>query len=373
MIETTLYSIFGEMPVHRLQKCRILYHLARVVKAPGWIIDVGVWHGYSSIAMAFGSLENNTRRTVYGIDDYFPKHGWAGESYGPDDLEMFREFKAAAQRLAAEKNGDLILPLTLLQGTALGTADLWVKACSQKAALLHWPVVVVRSAILIIGLFFLTFLPLLRGVDSGYSPTTIASSTIPLRANIGDWSEALAWMKENLPRDTVVASWWDYGYWIMVNGEKITLADNGTINSTQIAQIGRMFMSNETQALTILKDYDVDYVTVFTTITLAQQGQLLYGDEVKWRWMAKIGGLDDTAFEDTSITSQIAQAWSMNTQNPSLLNWYERFGQLPIPTTDTVLTTLMIYGAFGILPPEHFQLSFSSSTELVFVYKVLYA
>jgi dolichyl-diphosphooligosaccharide--protein glycosyltransferase len=229
------------------------------------------------------------------------------------------------------------------------------------------------STILIIGLFFLTFLPLLRGVDSAYSPTTIASSSIPLRANIGDWSEALAWMKQNLPRDTVVASWWDYGYWITVKGEKITLADNGTINSTQIAQIGRMFMSNETQALTILKDYDVDYVTVFTTIALAQQGQILFGDEVKWRWMAKIGGLDDTALEDTSITSQIAEAWSMNTQNQNLLNWYQRFGQLPIPHTDTVLTKLMIHGAFGILPPEHFQLSFSSSDGLVFVYKVLYA
>jgi dolichyl-diphosphooligosaccharide--protein glycosyltransferase len=229
------------------------------------------------------------------------------------------------------------------------------------------------SAILIIGLFFLAFLPLLRGVDSGYSPTTIASSSIPLRARIGDWSEALAWMKQNLPRDTVVASWWDYGYWITVKGEKITLADNGTINSTQIAQIGRMFMSNETQALTILKDYDVDYVTVFTTIGLAQQGQILYGDEVKWRWMAKIGGLDDTALEDTSITSQIAEAWSMNTQDPNLLNWYQRFGTLPIPHTDTVLTKLMIHGTFGILPPEHFQLSFSSSDGLVFVYKVLYA
>jgi dolichyl-diphosphooligosaccharide--protein glycosyltransferase len=228
------------------------------------------------------------------------------------------------------------------------------------------------STFLIIGIFILTFLPLLRGVDSAYSPTTIASSSIPLRASIGDWSEALVWMKENLPRDTVVASWWDYGYWIMVNGEKITLADNGTINSTQIAQIGRMFMSNETQAVTILKDYDVDYVTVFTTIALAQQGQILYGDEVKWRWMAKIGGLDDTALEDTSITSQIAEAWSMNTQNPSLLNWYERFGQLPIPNSDTVLTKLMLHGAFGILPPENFQLSFSSSDVMVFVYKVLY-
>ncbi len=229
------------------------------------------------------------------------------------------------------------------------------------------------SAILIIGLFVLAFLPLLRGVDSGYSPTTIASSSIPLRANIGDWSETLAWMKQNLPRDTVVASWWDYGYWITVIGEKITLADNGTINRTQIAQIGRMFMSGETQALTILKDYDVDYVTVFTTIALAQQGQILFGDEVKWRWMAKIGGLDDTALEDTSITSQIAEAWSMNTQDPNLLNWYQRFGQIPIPHTDTVLTKLMIHGVFGILPPEHFQLSFSSSDGLVFVYKVIYA
>jgi dolichyl-diphosphooligosaccharide--protein glycosyltransferase len=228
------------------------------------------------------------------------------------------------------------------------------------------------STILIISLFFLAFLPILRGVDSAYSPTTIASSSIPIRANIGDWSEALAWMKENLPRDTVIASWWDYGYWITVKGEKITLADNGTINQTQIAQIGRMFMSNETQALTILKEYDVDYVTVFTTITLAQQGQLLYGDEVKWRWMAKIGGLDETALEDTSIMSQIADAWSMNTQNTNLLNWYEQFGRIPIPNTDTVLTKLMIHGAFGILPPEHFQLSFSSSSELVFTYKVLY-
>jgi dolichyl-diphosphooligosaccharide--protein glycosyltransferase len=228
------------------------------------------------------------------------------------------------------------------------------------------------STIFIIGLFVLAFLPLLRGVDSAYSPTTIASSSIPLRASIGDWAEALAWMKENLPRDTVVASWWDYGYWIMVKGEKITLADNGTINSTQIAQLGRMFMSNETQSISILKEYDADYVAVFTTITLAQQGQILYGDEVKWRWMAKIGGLDDTALEDTSITSQLADAWSTYTTNENLLNWYERFGQLPIPNTDTVLTKLMIYGAFGILPPENFQLSFSSNNELVFIYKVMY-
>jgi len=228
------------------------------------------------------------------------------------------------------------------------------------------------SLVIIGSLFVLSFSPLLRGVDTAYSPTTIASSSIPVRANMGDWSEALLWMKENLPTDTVVASWWDYGYWITVKGEKITLADNGTINRTQIAQIGKMFMSNETQALPILQEYTVDYVTVFTTLGLAQQGQFLFGDEVKWRWMAKIGGLNDTTLEDTSLTSQIAAAWSETTQDQNLLQWYQQFSQLALPKSDTVLTTLMIHGVFRILPPEHFQLSFASSNDLVFVYKVMY-
>lgn len=233
------------------------------------------------------------------------------------------------------------------------------------------------SLILIVSLFLITFLPLLRGVDSANAPTTIASSSLPVRSNVGDWSEALAWMKENLPRDTVVASWWDYGYWIMVKGEKITLADNGTINGTQIARIGRMFMSNETQAISILKHYNTSYVAVFTTIGYAQRyPQFLYGDEVKWRWMAKIaashdGGLDDKALEDTSITSQIADAWSQNTQDQTLLQWYQSFAKMALPKSDTVLTKLMIYGTFGILQPEHFQLNFASSGRMVFIYKVL--
>lgn len=238
----------------------------------------------------------------------------------------------------------------------------------------RWPLKIGRgfSIFCIICLFLLTYLPLMRGVDSGYAPTTIASSSIPVRLYIGDWSEALAWLKENIPQNTVVASWWDYGYWIMVEGEKITLADNGTINSTQISRIGRMFMSNETEAISILEDYDVEYLTVFTTLSIAWQPNLLYGDEVKWRWMAKIGGLDDEALEDTSITSQIAEAWAQNTQDPGLLQWYQNFAQLEIPKTDIVLTKLMVYGSFGILQPDHFQLSFTSQNRLVFVYKVIY-
>ncbi len=235
------------------------------------------------------------------------------------------------------------------------------------------------SVLLITVLFTLTFLPLRRGVETAYSPTTLVSSSIPIRGQIGDWMETLQWMRDNLPKDAVVASWWDYGYWISIVGGKISLADNGTINATQIAQIGRMFMSNETEALAILRRYKAEYVVVFTTINQAVSGQFLFGDEVKWRWMAKIGWNNNTAdvpLEDTSVTNALAEAWTMMAKDSNLQNWYNQFKSYAIPNKDTVLTKLMVYGSFPgwevgeALRPKHFELEFASTRRLVLLYKV---
>nr|MDO8135846.1 STT3 domain-containing protein [Candidatus Njordarchaeum guaymaensis] len=228
----------------------------------------------------------------------------------------------------------------------------------------------------VIVLFLLLSLTLVKGVEAGYMPTTIASSSMPVRANIDDWQEALGWMRESLPSDAVVVSWWDYGYWISVGANKSTLADNGTLNTTQIAQIGRMFMSNETQALTILKNFKATHVVVFTTIGLSLlAGQIiLYGDEVKWTWMAEIAGLNTAELSDKSITEQLG------------------FSGFYIPKVDTVLTKLMVYGAlldttiqstlynagvpiYDILSqvePAYFKPVFISSNRIVFVYEVIY-
>jgi len=227
-----------------------------------------------------------------------------------------------------------------------------------------------------IVLFLLLSLTLMNGVDAGYMPTTIASSSMPVRANVDDWQEALSWMRESLPSDAVVASWWDYGYWISVGANKSTLADNGTLNTTQIAQIGRMFMSNETQALAILKNFKATHVVVFTTIglSLLARQTILYGDEVKWTWMAEIAGLNTTELSDKSITEKLG------------------FSGFYIPKADTVLTKLMVYGAlvdpniqstlynagvpiYDILSqvePAHFKPVFISSNRIVFVYEVIY-
>jgi asparagine N-glycosylation enzyme membrane subunit Stt3 len=147
-----------------------------------------------------------------------------------------------------------------------------------------------------------------RFLSHAYSPTTIAAGGIPVkpvRGPVTDWIDTVNWMRANLPPSppdgpTVVACWWDYGYWITVLANKTTLADNGTVNATQIARIGRMFMSNETEAIKILGEYGATYIVVFTTFD-SGGNDVMWGDEGKWRWMAKIAELDDNSFGNFTL------------------------------------------------------------------------
>jgi dolichyl-diphosphooligosaccharide--protein glycosyltransferase len=131
-------------------------------------------------------------------------------------------------------------------------------------------------------------------IDQGYQPVTILTSSFPSRSVIPDWMRALQWMKDNLPADAVVMSWWDYGYWITVIGDHRTLIDNGTLNSTQIGEVAYAFMSPPSVALPVLKRHDVTHVVIFVTHQFFSQGgqtfgRLLgFGDEGKWVWMLRI-------------------------------------------------------------------------------------
>jgi len=176
------------------------------------------------------------------------------------------------------------------------------------------------GALIIVMFLLLTFtfvLPNPRIFSQVDTPTTIAAASVPIKPaeTVPDWIDTLAWMRENLPPDAVVASWWDYGYWITIWGNKTSLADNGTWNLTQIQNIGLMLMSNETKAIEILKTWNRDahsrgfqsnisHVLVFTTLQSDQQGNIMdagFGDEGKWRWMARIPGLDDASFGNFTL------------------------------------------------------------------------
>lgn len=79
---------------------------------------------------------------------------------------------------------------------------------------------------------------------------------------IDDFREAYYWLRQNTPNDSVVMSWWDYGYQIAGMADRPTLVDNNTWNNTHIATVGKAMSSSEEVAYPILRKHDVDYVLV---------------------------------------------------------------------------------------------------------------
>jgi len=83
-------------------------------------------------------------------------------------------------------------------------------------------------------------------------PITILSSGAQFNISTNDWYDSMQWLKENTSEDAVIASWWDYGYWITTIGERKTLADNATLIDWQIRKIASTFMSTPDDAWQIL-------------------------------------------------------------------------------------------------------------------------
>jgi asparagine N-glycosylation enzyme membrane subunit Stt3 len=169
----------------------------------------------------------------------------------------------------------------------------------------------------------LAFAPQNSGVPrvygQAYNPLTVTVSSLPISpdAPVPEWIDLLRYTQSNLQSTDVVAAWWDYGYWLTILGNVTTLADNATVNQTQIQNVGFVMMANETDSLKMLEQYDAKYVLVFTTVLLQQSSsgssyiaaQGRWGDEGKWSWMAKISGQAKTRFiEDGFVDEQ--NAWS---------------------------------------------------------------
>jgi len=202
------------------------------------------------------------------------------------------------------------------------------------------------AAVLMIFLVLMTNLafPMPKVYRQAYAPVTVSAGSLPIVPNepVQEWLNMLDWTRNNLKATTVVCSWWDYGYWLTILGNVTTLADNGTVNTTQIQNIGFIFMAEEIQALEMLKRYDAQYILVFTTFGLGESdGQyyaswLGYGDEGKWMWMARISGQNPHASEWGWTDEETFGAYNTTT---SSWQWNER-------GVNSTIYKLMSYGKY---------------------------
>jgi dolichyl-diphosphooligosaccharide--protein glycosyltransferase len=144
-------------------------------------------------------------------------------------------------------------------------------------------------------------------------PPTIANGATSFRTTTNDWIDALEWIKNNTEEDAVIASWWDYGYWITVSGERKTLADNATINSTRIARIATALVSEENEGVRILRDeLHADYLLVYMVGQRLDQNFLTIGgggDESKKHWFMRIAGVNETEYIESDGFTPTAKFW----------------------------------------------------------------
>jgi asparagine N-glycosylation enzyme membrane subunit Stt3 len=132
-------------------------------------------------------------------------------------------------------------------------------------------------------------------------------------------------MKTNVQSTDAVVMWWDYGNWLADLGNVTSFADNTTVNSTQIENVGFIFMGNENQSMAMLNNYGqsrVKYIAVFEVLQVQQAASgsssyivspAGYGDEGKWVWMARISGQAQTRLIEQGYMNP-AKAWTNESQ-----------------------------------------------------------
>ncbi|MHA2600777.1 MAG: STT3 domain-containing protein [Candidatus Thorarchaeota archaeon SMTZ1-83] len=145
-----------------------------------------------------------------------------------------------------------------------------------------------------------------------------------------DWQTSMTYIRDVLPDDAIIASWWDYGYWINGAGEGLTIVDNATWNGTQIALMGYALVAlNLTESLKTFKLWDATHVLVYYG-----HRSTLGGDDGKWPWMVRIA-------EDRFGSNFIDDATYLG-DNPDTPDIAEEEATLPAFYNSTIYK-LMVY------------------------------
>jgi dolichyl-diphosphooligosaccharide--protein glycosyltransferase len=149
-------------------------------------------------------------------------------------------------------------------------------------------------------------------VDAQVGNPEFAQAPLSGQGQATDWQVAMTYIRNVLPQGSIIASWWDYGYWINGAADAKTIVDNATVNQTQIALMGYALMAlNLTESLKTFKLWNTSHVLVYWGHRFSRFG----GDDGKWPWMVRIA-------EDRFGTSLIDDTTYLGTNDATLEPFY---------------------------------------------------
>jgi dolichyl-diphosphooligosaccharide---protein glycosyltransferase len=156
-------------------------------------------------------------------------------------------------------------------------------------------------------------------ITSADVPTSISNGGTNYRLTTNDWIDTLTWMSNNTPKNSTIASWWDYGYWITALGNRTSLADNATINQTRIETIAKMFISPEEEGWKLANNLRADYILIYvvgqklpTSDPISKSPIFVLGsggDESKKHWFIRIGGFNETDYLESNGDAPKQKFW----------------------------------------------------------------
>ncbi|MFX0150714.1 MAG: STT3 domain-containing protein [Candidatus Hodarchaeota archaeon] len=198
-----------------------------------------------------------------------------------------------------------------------------------------------------------------------------------------DWQEAIGWLDYHTTSEDVVASWWDYGYWISGNSNATILVDNATLNGTKIGNVGCMLVSNPRESLKIAKIYDVTYIVLLVSDGYGAFG--LDSDLGKVPWFVRIGEqmgniiqIDQKEYIEYDNRGQFIQGyvdkfydsvfWALFTQGVTDEAYTSRITQYS-PIKEHAPDTKGFSAEYAEYA-DYYELAYKTSNDWVFIWKI---
>jgi len=258
------------------------------------LVDSVAEHASTSIVISF--LLHSVWMIFAGIGIWFILSKKISQSFVKNDMKAFVliigisgvYISSSFIRLEVFASISLII-LSSIALSILTKNIFKIKFSGKTSSLFKISYVIIMAFLFTLPLVFPENNNWISHIDSPPIILTGATSNPPTT----DWLETLEWIKLNTPENAVIASWWDYGYWIQTMGERTTLIDNSTISTWQIEKMAKMFLSTPVDSWNMLKEMNADFVLIFLSAQKIGDDSELYvlgggGDESKVVWFSRI-------------------------------------------------------------------------------------
>ena len=158
-----------------------------------------------------------------------------------------------------------------------------------------------------------------------------------------DWFHSMNWLKYNTPDDAVIASWWDYGYWITTLSDRTTIIDNATLIDWQIKKMAFSLITTPDNSWHILGSHYTEDISDY----LGDERILEYGGELQADFEKNYFDQNGEKCKQITLSEARKLGVKHETCNPisqgmdaDYILIFVASERLPIPTTNEFLYTL---------------------------------